>query len=185
MLKRLFTSNARIKLLRLFLLNPDEEHFIRQLTRDLDEQINSIRRELDNLKKMGLLKARAKLRKKYYYVNKNYIFYNELRSIFQKSESSIPEIAEKIASFGNLKVLVFSGIFIDKDSPVDLLIVGQIDREKLTNYLNNELPSKRAVKFTVMSEEDFGYRLKCKDKFVVDLVSDKENIIPLKKLDIQ
>jgi len=36
-----------------------------------------------------------------------------------------------------------------------------------------------------MSEEDFGYRLKCKDKFVVDLVSDKENIIPLKKLDIQ
>ena len=185
MLKRLFTSNARIKLLRLFLLNPDEEHFIRQLTRDLDEQINSIRRELDNLKKMGLLKARAKLRKKYYYVNKNYIFYNELRSIFQKSESSIPEIAEKIASFGNLKVLVFSGIFIDKDSPVDLLIVGQIDREKLTNYLNNELTSKRAVKFTVMSEEDFGYRLKCKDKFVVDLVSDKENIIPLKKLDIQ
>lgn len=184
MLKRLFTSNARIKLLRLFLLKPDEEHYIRQLTRDLDEQINSVRRELDNLKKTGLLRARAKFRKKYYYVNKNFIFYNELRSIFLKAESSIPEIANTIDSYGDIKLLVFSGLFVEKDTPVDLLIVGNIDREKLTNYLNNELPSKRAVKFTVMTEEDFTYRLKCKDKFIMDIVNDQENMIPIKKLDL-
>jgi hypothetical protein len=53
MLKALFSSKARIKLLTAFLLNPDEEYFIRELTRKLDEQINSIRRELDNLKKIG------------------------------------------------------------------------------------------------------------------------------------
>ena len=51
LLKGLFTSNTRIKLLTLFLLNPDEEYFIRELTRKLEEQINSVRRELDNLKK--------------------------------------------------------------------------------------------------------------------------------------
>lgn len=185
MLKRLFTSNARIKLLKLFLMDPDGEHYIRQLTRDLDEQINSIRRELDNLKKMGLLRSKMKFRKKYYCVNKNYIFFNELRSIIQKSESSINEIAKKIESFGNVKFLVFSGFFIEKTSSVDLLIVGEIDREKLTDYLNNQLPVKRPVKFTIMSEEDFIYRMKCKDKFVSDIINDEDNVIPIKKLDIE
>ncbi|MFA4890750.1 MAG: hypothetical protein WC604_00100 [Candidatus Gracilibacteria bacterium] len=184
MLKRLFTSNTRIKLLKIFLLNPNEEHYIRQLTRDLDEQINSIRRELDNLKRTGLLRSKMKFRKKYYYVNQNFIFFNELRSIIQKSESAITEIAKKIESFGDIKILVFSGIFIDKETAVDLLIVGTIDREKLTDYLNNQLPLKRPVKFTVMSAEDFTYRIKCKDKFVSDIVKDPDNIIPIKKLDI-
>jgi hypothetical protein len=185
MLKRLFTSKVRIKLLELFLLNPDEEYFIRQLTRDLDEQINSVRRELDNLKKAGLLKSRAKLRKKYYYINKNFIFLEEFKGIFQKTKSSLPEIAKRITSFGNIKVLVFSGIFVKKNTAVDLLIVGAIDREKLTNYLNNELSMERAVKFTIMTEEDFSYRVKCKDKFISDIVSDPTSVVPIKKLDIQ
>lgn len=185
MLKRLFTSNVRIKLLRLFMLDPGGEHYIRQLTRDLDEQINSVRRELDNLKKTGLLRSKMKLRKKYYYVNTNFIFLNELRSIFQKAESSLPEIAKRIAGFGDVQVLIFSGIFLDKNSPVDLLIVGSIDREKLTDYLNNQLPLSRSVKFTVMTPEDFSYRIKCKDKFVMDIVNDKENVTSIKKLDLQ
>jgi len=184
MLKRLFTSNARVKLLKLFLAKPEEEHYIRELTRTLDEQINSVRRELDNLRKIGILKTRTKFRKKYYYVNTNFIFFNELKSIFQKAESSIPEIASKIDEFGTIKLLIFSGIFIEKDAPVDLLIVGEIDREKLTHFLNNEMSTKRPVKFTIMDEEDFSYRLKCKDKFVTDIISDPDSITPIKKLDI-
>lgn len=184
MLKRLFTSSARIKLLGLFLRKPDQEHYIRQLTRDLDEQINSVRRELDNLKKMGLLKSRMKFRKKYYYINKDFIFLNELRSIFMKSESSLPKIAETIAGFGDVKLIIFTGLFVEKETPVDLVIVGPIDKEKLTNYLNNDLQTKRAVRFTTMTEEDFKYRLKYKDKFIMDIINDKDSVIPLKKLDL-
>lgn len=184
MLKRLFTSSARIKLLKLFMAHPDQEHFIRQLTRDLDEQINSIRRELDNLKKMGLLKSKMKFRKKYYHVNKDFIFFQELRSIFTKSESTLPGISDTIAKFGEPKLIIFSGLFVEKDTPVDLLIVGTIDKEKLTNYLNNELTTKRSVRFTTMTEEDFSYRLKYKDKFVMDIVNDRDSVITLKHLDL-
>jgi len=185
MLKRLFTSNVRIKLLRTFLLKPDEEHYIRELTRKLDEQINSVRRELDNLKKTGVLKTKSKFRKKYYYTNKSFLFYEELRSIFQKSESSISDIANTISEFGEVKILVFSGIFIEKDTPVDLFVVGKINREKLTDYLNNDLSTKKPVRFTIMTEEDFKYRVECKDKFVLDIMKDKDSVIPIKKLDIE
>ncbi len=111
MLKSLFTSTTRVKLLTIFLLNPDQEFFIRELTRELNEQINSIRRELDNLKKIGLLKSKEKNRKKYFFVNKNFLLFNELKAIIVKGISNKDEISRRISSFGDVDVLVFSGIF--------------------------------------------------------------------------
>jgi len=55
MLAKLFGSNTRVKILKLFLLHPEEKYYIRQLARDLKSQVNSIRRELDNLENFGLL----------------------------------------------------------------------------------------------------------------------------------
>jgi hypothetical protein len=179
MLKRLFTSTTRVKLLTIFLLNPDQEFFIRELTRELDEQINSIRRELDNLKRLGLLKTKEKKRKKFYAVNKNFLLFNELKSIVLKGISNKDEISKKIASFGEVDVLILSGIFVNKESLIDMLIVGKIDKDKLENYLNNELDTSRPIKFSIMSREDFLYRQKCNDKFLADLMENPENIVSI------
>lgn len=182
MLKRLFTSNTRVKLLTLFLLNPDSEFFIRELTRKLDEQINSIRRELDNLKKMGLLKTKSKNRKKYYIVNKKFVIYNELRNIVLKALSEKDSIVKNLQDFGDIDVIVLSGIFIEKESPIDLLLVGQVDRARLETYFTHELETKKPVKFSIMSKEEYLYRKKCNDKFLHDIFEDKANIIALNRL---
>lgn len=183
MLKRLFTSTTRVKLLTIFLLNPDQEFFIRELTRELNEQINSIRRELDNLKKLGLLKAKEKDRKKYYVVNKNFTLYSELKSMVLKSSSNKEDIATKIAGLGNIEVLIFSGMFVNKESLIDLLIVGEIDREKLENYLSKELDTARPIKFSIMPREDYLFRKQCQDKFLSDILQSPENIIAINKLE--
>ena len=182
MLKALFSSNTRIKLLHTFLLNTDEEFFIRELTRKLDEQINSIRRELDNLKKIGLLRSKVRNRKKYYYVNKDFIIFDELRDILIKASSTDEQMARKIAKMGDVDLMVLSGIFIGKDSPVDLLIVGDIDKNQLQKYLAESSKGKKDVKFTIISKKDFLYRLECKDKFVHDMVADSKNLVMVNKL---
>lgn len=183
MLKRLFTSNTRIKLLTIFLMNPEQEFFIRELTRKLDEQINSIRRELDNLKRLTFLKTKNKNRKKYYCVNKNFIFLEELKSIFVKALSSNESIAKELEKIGDIKVLALSGVFIEQPTDtVDMLIVGDVDKDKLTRYLANEIRTQRAVKFTIMNERDYLYRINCKDKFVTDLIGNSQNQILVNKL---
>lgn len=55
MLAKLFGSNSRVKLLKAFLLHPQNKYYIRQLARELKLQINSVRRELENLEEFGLL----------------------------------------------------------------------------------------------------------------------------------
>ncbi len=183
MLKRLFTSNTRIKLLTLFLLNPDEEYFIRELTRRLDEQINSVRRELDNLKKMGLLKSKEKNRKKYYIVNKNFVVFHELKGIILKAMGDKDALIKKIAQMGDIDVMVLSGLFVEKESPLDLLLVGNVDRQHLEDYLNNQLETERPVRYSVLTRDDYLYRRQCKDKFLHDLVDDPENIAAVNRLE--
>lgn len=183
MLKKLFTSKARIKLLETFLLNPDGEFFIRELTRKLDEQINSIRRELGNLKSLGLLRSRFKNRKKFYIVNKHFVLFNELRSIIIKASSTLDNLAKKLQKIGKIDLLVISGIFLEKNSPADLFIVGDVSKQELEDFVGREIETKRPIKMSVINREDFLYRLKINDKFVHDLISDPENIIAVNKLE--
>jgi predicted transcriptional regulator len=183
MLKHLFTSNTRIKLLTLFLLNPEEEYFIRELTRKLNEQINSVRRELDNLKKLGLLKSKVKNRKKYYVVNKNFVAFHDLRNIIIKAMSGKDDLVKKITKLGDVEFLALLGIFVDKASPVDLLIVGNIDKQKVQDLLNSEIETEKPIRFSILSRDDFLYRIKCKDQFIQGILYDPDNIIAVNKLE--
>jgi len=180
MLKKLFTSKVRVKLLSLFLLNQDKEFFIRELTRKLDEQINSVRRELDNLKKIGLLQSKMKNRKKYYTVNPNFILLNELRSIVTKAQNSNDDLIKTINKLGKIELLVLSGVFLNKNTDSDLLLVGQIDKDQFEEVLEEKLD--QAIRFALMSKDDFLYRLKCNDKFITSLIDDTENIVAINKL---
>ena len=163
-------------------MNPGEEYFIRELTRKLDEQINSIRRELDNLKKMGFLKSKTNNRKKYYLVNKNFLFFEELKSIIIKALSSNDDLVNDLKKMGNIKVLILSGLFTDRETgSVDMLMVGDVDREKVTEYINHDLKTPRPIKFTIMNETDYKYRLNCHDKFVNELLNDPANQIAINK----
>lgn len=183
MLKPLFSSVTRVKLLRTFLLNPDEEYFIRELTRKLDEQINSIRRELDNLKKIGLLRSRVRNRKKYYYVNTDFIIFNELRDIFIKADGNDQELVKKLTKMGQVDFLLLSGLFVNKEeSAVDLLIVGDLDKTQLEKYLAKLHKGDRQIKFSLMTQKDFLYRLECNDKFVYDLLRDEKSLVLINKL---
>lgn len=185
LLKRLFTSQTRVKLLTLFMLNPEEEFFIRELTRRLEEQINSIRRELDNMKRAGILKSRMKNRKKFYIVNKECPIFPELRSIITKTTDQNARVVQGILKLGTVELIVLSGIFLHKESDVDLLVVGEIDKEKLTSFLEKEVSSDEPTRFSLMNKADFLYRIKCNDRFVKQLVTDTQNLIAHNELQME
>lgn len=193
MLKALFSSNTRVKLLIAFLSSPGEEYFIRELTRKLDEQINSIRRELNNLKKIGLLKSRSKNRKKYYYINEDFLIIDELRAIIHKSTDPKKELIKKLQKLGDISFVLFSGMFRDDFSKsktqekgtLDLLVIGTLDNDSLSELLKEELSEMKNIRFGILSKDDFLYRLRLNDKFIVDMLKDPDNIVGLNKLKTQ
>src|SRR5690606_16132906 len=82
MIERLFGSKTRVKLLQLFYSNPNRAFYVRELTRKIDEQINSVRRELANLLSIGIIASDTTNNRLYYEVNQSFEFYQPLRAIF-------------------------------------------------------------------------------------------------------
>lgn len=183
-LKSLFSSQTRVKLLSTFLLHPDEEYFIRELTRLLHEQINSIRRELENLRRIGLVRARHRNRKKYYHVDHEFPLYAELKSIFTKEIQAESPIVESLKKLPGIKLILLAGSFVGSESKVDLFIVGDLRKEMLEALLLQD-PGLKHVKYSIFSEGDFLYRLSLKDRFVSEIVSDPRHMLVLNTLQKQ
>ncbi|MBI5155971.1 helix-turn-helix transcriptional regulator [Candidatus Peregrinibacteria bacterium] len=175
-LKALFSSQTRVKLLSTFLLHPEEEYFIRELTRLLSEQINSIRRELENLRRVGLVKARHKNRKKYYRVDTEFVLYNDLRSLFSKAVQGESPFVASLRTLPNVKLLLLAGSFSGTESKVDLLLVGDVKKEVIEALLAQD-PSLKYVKYSIFTEADFLYRLSLKDRFVLEILNDPRHLI--------
>lgn len=194
MFDQLFGSKTRVKLLSLFYNNPERPFYVREITRKINEQINSVRRELQNLLNIGIVKSVNQSNRLYYEVNTKYKFYNELSSIFEKIPAKSKEIKEtkeedqilkRISKAGNIKLLFLSGAFVrGSNQSIDLFIVGDINKAKLSQIITDmEKQMTRELNYTVMRVEDFDYRRNLNDRFLSDML-DAKKIILLDSLDV-
>ena len=98
MIDALFGSKTRVKLLYLFLNNPGQAFYVREITRLIGEQINSVRRELANMLEVGIVASNNMDNKLYYEVNQRYEYYAPMRAIFagQTSKSATNEAQAEV-----------------------------------------------------------------------------------------
>ena len=182
MYESLFGSKTRVKLLSLFLTNPGHAFFVREITRKIEEQINSVRRELLNLKSIGLVTYQEKKGKTYYEINTKFEFYPELKKIFGKVDKDMTEedrLATILRRSGNVQYAALMGRFVgDQASQVDLFIVGEIDKRKLKPALNElEKEIGREVNYCIMPDQEFEDRSMLFDRFLTEIMSGPKKVI--------
>ncbi|MBL7058111.1 hypothetical protein ISS03_02120 [Patescibacteria group bacterium] len=202
MLSKLFGSQVRVKLLKVFLVNCEKSFSVRQLTKDLGLQLGPVKKELENLEKLSLLesyidavdkdrsnkkeaigkvqKAKGLQDHKYYRVNTSFALFEEIRALIVKSHVLYKhDFVDDLKKAGDLKVLILSGLFMNnKQAPVDLLIVGEINRDKLVKVLSNyECDLGREINYTCMSEREFKYRKSMTDVFLYDVLENEHMLV--------
>jgi DNA-binding transcriptional ArsR family regulator len=175
MLKDLITSKTRVKLLSILLADPTSMHHVRELVRLADEEINAVRRELAILEKKGILKKEPRANRVYYYLDKNYPFFHDLVKIFSKIEGLGADIIENRVKLGKIKYAMVSGKFVrntrENAEDVDLLVVGVVVIPELTLLVKKEQAKRsREINYTVMSDEEFDFRKKRRDPFILSII---------------
>lgn len=187
-IEQLFGSKTRVRLLRLLLDNPERAYYVRELTRRIDAQLNSVRRELQNLVAIGIIgevsssilaeeKKLSKLKndkKKYYRANQNFSFFSELRSIMKKSAILTNKtFVQGLLEGGSVELVLLTGAFIDrKDIPTDILIVGELEPEIIQKSVNDfESEIGREINYTYMPKDEFYYRREITDRFLDSLLN--------------
>lgn len=182
MIDALFGSKTRVKLLHLFLNNPDKSFYVREITRLIDEQINSVRRELSNMLSVGIILSDSADNKLYYTANQQYEHYEPLRQVFsdvrQRSASSTSKKDNfawqaELTKLSGLRLALVAGVLVrGSASPVDVLLVGSISQAKVDAFMKKvEKIEGRELNYTVLSYDDFYYRLSVRDKFVSEIVN--------------
>lgn len=190
MIEQLFGSKTRVKLLQLFYGNPNRSFYVREITRKIDEQINSVRRELANLLTIGIITSDTTNNKVYYEVNQKFEFYEPLLTMFGGGKVSVvpksgkvvrssTDSASELKILGNVELALLTGQFTrDETAGIDLLLVGNINPSKATKFVS-ELEAKegKEIRYTVFSLEDFRYREQIKDRFIVTIKEAKKQIL--------
>lgn len=176
MFSDLITSKSRTKLLNVILANPSEMYHVREFVRRTGDEINAVRRELLFLEKQGILVKEPRSNRVYYSLSKNYPFYFDLLRLAVKTVGLGNEILKNRAKIGKIKYAMFSGKFarrLKKESnDVDFLIVGMVVLPELALLIREE--EKRLnieINYTVMSEEEFSFRKKKRDPFILSILA--------------
>lgn len=197
MIEQLFGSKTRVKLLRLFYENPNRSFYVREITRKIEEQINSVRRELSNLLSIGIISSDTTNNRLYYEVNQSYEYYAALSAIFgsgsvvpaaktkKKGTTAIsapPKESEQereLKALGNVELAIFTGQFTrDESSGTDILIAGDINQTKLSKFMDDlEQKEGKDLRYTVMPASEFDYRRQINDRFLTTVLDSKKQIV--------
>lgn len=191
MIDKLFGSKTRVKLLHLFMNHPGQSFYVREITRLIDEQINSVRRELSNMLEVGVITSDTADNKLYYQVNQRYEFYTALRAIFAgetvTAEQSGPTNADGayeqhvsiISEIPSLRLALLAGVLVKgSTAPVDVLLVGNASPTKVkASMAMIEKLEGREINYTVLPYDEFYYRLSVRDKFITEVLAGKHSVV--------
>jgi DNA-binding transcriptional ArsR family regulator len=176
-LSDIITSKVRIKILELFYSNPNEMYHVRGIVRETKEEINAVRRELARLEEAGIVKKESRGNRIYYWVRADYPFYGDLLSIVSKTTGLGFAIVSNRSKIGKVSYVMFSGRFArykerKRDDEVDMLVVGEIVLPELATLVRMEESKRsREINYTVMSREEFDFRKKRRDPFLLGILA--------------
>ena len=181
-LEQLFESPVKLKLLKLFLRNPQKQFLLSDIIKKTQSRKREVKKQIKSLRSIGLLqqkKIKGNRKKQikgglYFSVNPDFDFYNELQILILKSSPTSKEkMLKKILRLGRMKIALIAGVFLNtENSRVDLFLVGDnISRRRLMNFLA-EMESEvgKEIEYAAMNTQEFDYRYHMFDRFVRDIL---------------
>ena len=192
---KLFGSAAKVRILRLFLLNPSGMFDIAAIAERTKVQPLNARREISVLENIGFLRRRthvdtqrqktrgntARRRVPGWMLDERFPHRAALEALFL---GMVPlardEIVRRLSRAGRLKLIVTAGVFLqDHDSRLDLLVVGDGLRggvlESAVHFLEADIG--RELRYASFNTSQFKYRLGMYDRLVRDLLDYPHEIV--------
>ncbi|HWA52142.1 MAG TPA: winged helix-turn-helix domain-containing protein [Patescibacteria group bacterium] len=176
-LSNIITSKVRIEILELFYSNPTEMYHVRGIVREINEEINAVRRELTKLESAGIIKKEARGNRVYYFLREDYEMYGDLISMVAKTKGLGRDLIANKGKIGRPLYIMFSGRFArhkkrKKDDDVDILVVGDITLPELATLIRAEESRRKGeINYTVMTRDELLFRKQRRDPFLAGILS--------------
>ena len=195
MLTKLFNSQAKVKLIQYFLSTPNVASTPVEAGKKTRMSPETARSTCLQLKKLGLLKtettteavgkAGKQKKKKGYMLDTTFPLHQEIKALFMKSQLLFEgDLVDKMKKTGGAMMIILTGVFTgtEDDGTTDLLIIGKINRDKLSKMITSfEKKLGFEINYTVLSRSEYYYRRDITDRFLYGILEQK-HIVLLDKL---
>ena len=180
-LKSLFSSSIRADLLALLLNNPEEKFYMREIATLLRKNPSGVKRELDNLEKMGIVASKKVANLKYFQAEKKSPLFSELKSLIAKS-LGIPGALKTLLKTSGAKIAFIYGPFTENEDTetVDIFVAGSASLSK-EGIRDIEEKFSKKININFMEESEFKSRKESGDADLEKLLSGN-NIMLMGKL---
>ncbi len=172
----IITSKTRIKLLNLFFNHPKEKFFVRQITRQIKDEINAVRRELQRFETAHIVVKEQRGNRLFYQLNPDYFLYDQLQSIVSKTSGLGYDIWRRRKQLGQLKFAFISRRLLNKEphnpQAIDIVFIGRLVMTEV-NRLIQEYQGlyQRELNYTVLTLEELKILVKKRDYFTLKLLA--------------
>lgn len=179
-IEQLFGSRTRFLMLRLFCASSDQKFFVRELARQMNGQLNAVRREIDNLVRIGVIveAENQDAKKKFYRLNTKFVLSAELGALIGGSELlAKKQLVDMLQEIANIDLCILTGGLVGAKTPCDILIVGHIKKDALAKIVQMaELEIGKPISYTVFSPEEYRQRKMLTDKFLYAILDEKKMV---------
>jgi predicted nucleotidyltransferase len=177
MLVKLFTSKLRVEIIALFFSRSEEALYLGEIVKLTGEDRGNISRELRNLESIGLLISRKEGNLKYYSSNRDFLLYDELRSMILKTRGAVGILKEKLSRAKKIDyAFIYGSIAAGTEtakSDIDLMVIGEISVESLLRIMRGpEKTLGREINPSLYSAKEYKNRMKKKDPFIVRVMNE-------------
>jgi len=182
-LAKLFGGQARVRIMRLFLLNNESNFEIEDVVSRSRVMRNNARKEINVLASMNFIKQKvvtkegyrgAKKKVSVWSLNPSFQYLSPLRDILVEPSLLLQEdLPERFRQVGKIKLMIVSGVFIgDSKSRADVLIVGDKLKKNVLQQVVKGLEAEigKELDYVVFNTEEFKYRIDMYDKLICDII---------------
>jgi len=174
--EKIFGSRIRAKILGWFFTHPDESFFVRQIASILKEDPTNVSREMAKLEDLGILKSKRNGNLKPFQANQDCPFFKELKGLVLKTTGVAGQIKASMGKFASIDYAFIYGSYAKgeekADSDVDLLIIGDVDMDRLDSLLSNlEKKLGREINYVLYNMKEFRCKRKANDGFLMDVLA--------------
>jgi predicted nucleotidyltransferase len=177
--EKIFGSRIRAKILGWLFTHPDESFFVRQIALILKEDPTNVSREMAKLEELGILRSKRNGNLKHFQANQECPFFQELKGLILKTTGVAGRIRASLDKLAGIEYAFIYGSYAKgeekADSDVDLLIIGDVDMDRLDSNLGKlEKTLGREINYVLYSMEEFKSKKKAKDGFLMDVLRGKK-----------
>ncbi len=189
-LAKLFASDTKVKLMRLFLFNPDSAYSINEIVDRSKSAKKEVRKQLSGLMSVGIVRSKTivrdlaskkgkkvnlkKIQETGYSLDQRFPYLQALKNLLiTVSLHADDNLVKKFSSVGRVKFFVASGLFIQEwDTRVDLLIVGDdFNLNRLDSVIKSiEAEVGKEIAYSAFETANFEYRYGMHDRLIRDIL---------------